>query len=315
MSLGSLGENLIFIFSQPRAGSTLLQRILGNHPKVHTVSEPWLLLPLLRVLHGQGNQDDREGEIARGTIGAFLEGMPDGKKTYYELVQKMALNLYNRALEPTGKTYFLDKTPRYAYFIPQIHRLFPKAKFIFLIRNPLAVLISHIRTWTGNDVNPLTEYWGREDLTLSPSLLVEGLKPIQKEAIVIHYEVLVREPAVELKKLCEALGIEFLPKMLDYNDHGLPRWNLGDQFIYKQQNPESAQADAWRARMRQPLVWKVCCEYLALLGKDVVMSMGYSYEELEKDLHEAYPGIIKMAICDAEEKIKKLKRAMKKVLL
>lgn len=41
------GKNLIFIVSQPRSGSTLLQRILSAHSQICTTSEPWLALPLL----------------------------------------------------------------------------------------------------------------------------------------------------------------------------------------------------------------------------------------------------------------------------
>lgn len=44
-SEGGEGENLIFLISQPRAGSTMLQKVLGSHPEIHTVSEPWVALP------------------------------------------------------------------------------------------------------------------------------------------------------------------------------------------------------------------------------------------------------------------------------
>jgi hypothetical protein len=45
------GENFIFLISQPRAGSTMSQRILGSHPNIYTVSEPWILLGPLYPLH------------------------------------------------------------------------------------------------------------------------------------------------------------------------------------------------------------------------------------------------------------------------
>ena len=51
---GKQGENLIFIISQPRAGSTLLQRILGGHPEIHTAAEPWIMLHPLYALKSKG---------------------------------------------------------------------------------------------------------------------------------------------------------------------------------------------------------------------------------------------------------------------
>lgn len=40
---------IIFIASQPRSGSTLLQSVLSNKSHVATTSEPWFLLPLLSM--------------------------------------------------------------------------------------------------------------------------------------------------------------------------------------------------------------------------------------------------------------------------
>jgi hypothetical protein len=36
---------LVFLISLPRAGSTLLQRLLMGHPLVASCGEPWLALP------------------------------------------------------------------------------------------------------------------------------------------------------------------------------------------------------------------------------------------------------------------------------
>jgi hypothetical protein len=49
-----LGANLIFVFSLPRTGSTLLQRIIATQPDVATASEPWILIPYLYTLRENG---------------------------------------------------------------------------------------------------------------------------------------------------------------------------------------------------------------------------------------------------------------------
>ena len=50
MSDEYLGENLIFIISQPRSGSTLLQRMLSGNKDIKTSAETWLMLhPLYAV--------------------------------------------------------------------------------------------------------------------------------------------------------------------------------------------------------------------------------------------------------------------------
>ena len=49
-------KNLIFLISQPRAGSTLTQRILGSHQDIHTISEPWIMLHPFYALRDKGCQ-------------------------------------------------------------------------------------------------------------------------------------------------------------------------------------------------------------------------------------------------------------------
>ena len=49
-----LGENLVFIISQPKAGSTLLQRLLAGHPDIQTSAETWLMLHPVYGLRTRG---------------------------------------------------------------------------------------------------------------------------------------------------------------------------------------------------------------------------------------------------------------------
>ena len=50
------GENLVFIISQPKAGSTLLQRIVAGHPDIQTSAETWLMLHPVYGLRKTGIQ-------------------------------------------------------------------------------------------------------------------------------------------------------------------------------------------------------------------------------------------------------------------
>ena len=52
------------------------------------------------------------------------------------------------------RAYFLDKTPPYAHFLPELLRIFPEAKFVALWRNPLAVVASIVETFCGGRWEP-----------------------------------------------------------------------------------------------------------------------------------------------------------------
>lgn len=289
MGIGSKGQGLIFLISQPRAGSTMLQRILGCHPDVHTVSEPWVMLPPLRVVTDKGNLDGVEMHFARENVHAFLKTFPRGNDEYFEGLRRMYVYVYDRALESSGKRYFLDKTPRYAYLIPELCQTFPEANFIILFRNPLAVLCSIVETWTGYDPQLLSRHVHRDDLLSVPFLLLEGLRVLAPKCITVHYEQLVSKPEAEVKKVCEQLGLNYSTEMIEYDKHGLPRWHFGDQEIYRYTKPEVQEAERWRSDIRHPRMWKLANDYMRLLGRETVERMGYSYNELEAVLKKSRP--------------------------
>ena len=145
--MNNFGQNLIFLISQPRSGSTLLQRILGGHPDIHTVSEPWLMLHPFYALRGtSGISTEYSTYPAHRALMNFLSTFDQGEELFFEGVRRMYGHFYEKALDTSGSRYFLDKTPRYYLIIPELIQTFPKAKFIILLRNPLAVLSSMVKT-------------------------------------------------------------------------------------------------------------------------------------------------------------------------
>ena len=52
----SQSKHLIFLTSQPRPGSTLLQFIFSRHPDIHTTPEPWLMKLLTVMLLRASNE-------------------------------------------------------------------------------------------------------------------------------------------------------------------------------------------------------------------------------------------------------------------
>src|SRR5262249_31800148 len=105
--IGPLGENLIFAISQPRAGSTLLQRILSGHPEIFATAEPWIMLHPLYALRDGGYQADYNAEWARAALQDFCAQLEGGEQAYVEAVRAMGVLLYNQALRPSNRGRFL----------------------------------------------------------------------------------------------------------------------------------------------------------------------------------------------------------------
>lgn len=283
-----MGSDLIVLVSQPRAGSTLVQRLVASHSEVATTSEPWLLLPLLAwrepQLVREARYDDR---LARLGVRTFLESMPDGEAAYREGVRRMGAYLYDRAVEGTGATTFLDKTPRYYYILPDIHQTFPDARIIVLLRNPLSVLASVLTTWIGDDWLSLHRY--RDDLLEAPARLIDAAGA--SHVSVVRYEDLVQDPKATLRGLCDDLGLAFEPGMLTYESSADASWALGDQTrITTEQRPMAKSVEKWkRLAAEDPQAWQVLTDYLDRLGPATLERMGYDAGACRRALHQRAP--------------------------
>src|SRR5215217_1222403 len=131
----------IFIFSLPRTGSTLLQRVLSAHNEVSSVAEPWVLLPLLYSLRKNGAYSEYGNNLMVSAVEDFCSELPNGRDDYLFEIRECVLRLYQKVSKSSDSpSYFLDKTPRYHLVADDIVQMFPDGKFILLWRHPLSVI-------------------------------------------------------------------------------------------------------------------------------------------------------------------------------
>jgi len=286
------GSNLIFLISQPRAGSTLTQRILGGHPDIHTVSEPWLMLPPLSAWHSTiGYNADYDQDLAQLAVSGFIGSLSQGEEDYVQGLRRMYSYLYEKARTEAGKCYFLDKTPRYFYIINELYRTFPEARFIFLFRNPLSVLCSIVTTWAKDDLHILKKF--KNDLFMAPQKLLEGVANLGKQCISMHYEWLLMRSDEEIARVCDFLGISFIPEVVEYGvSNTCPAWIHGDQVkLYQSTKPDSSNLNKWLEDIKEPQIWRLASDYLQILGEETIEKLGYSYHELWSTLNQEAPTI------------------------
>jgi hypothetical protein len=285
-----LGSNLVFIISQPRAGSTLLQRVLGNHPQIFTVSEPWVMLHPVYALKKEGVTAEYDASLANWALEEFLRNAPEGRQLYIHAVREMALVLYGRLLGLSGKDFFLDKTPRYYFIIPELREIFPNGNFIILLRNPLAILSSVLQTWFNNQPQPLIQSKSYTDLVDGPHYLLNGIKQLQGRATIVHYEDLVRNPNCTVKHLCDQLGIPFSPEMITYGSYPPLIGSLGDPTgIHRHTAPVTDYLDTWKRNLCQSdELLNLAKQYLEKLGAQTIQDMGYSYADLQNALQSGF---------------------------
>lgn len=284
---GFTDANLIFLVSQPRAGSTLLQSILAGSKAVHTTAEPWFMLHALYALRESGHAADYDATVAARALQDFLNTLTDGGEAYYRAVRLMALALYGQACQEAGKARFLDKTPRYYNILPELAQVFPRARFVVLLRNPAAVLSSILRTWVKGDWNRFDYF--RDDLLAAPPLLTKFASEATRQAFLVRYEALVIEPEETVRALCGWLGLPYQPEMLDYGLRSRPRGRYGDPTgVEKHERPSAESLNTWLDHARDPQVHHLLSAYLDALGSEQLAAMDYDADLLRTQLDGVY---------------------------
>jgi len=284
MSANYLGENLIFIISQPRSGSTLLQRVLFGHPDVQTAAETWLMLHQAYSLRHNGVTAEYNSHFAYKCVEEFMENYTHGTEVYLNAIREWARTIYQDAIQKHNKRYFLDKTPRYFFIIPELYQLFPRAKFVFLLRNPLAVLSSELTTYVKGNWPILGVF--NADLVAAPEWILNGIELVGNDGYVIHYEHFVSDPENSIRALCGYLGLDFHEQMLDYSSTPKPKGRYNDPVgINQHTRPSAGSVDKWKNMLADDQSLYFAQRYLDNLGPDTITRFGYDYEELHQTLH------------------------------
>lgn len=283
------GESVqpIFLFSLPRSGSTLLQRIIAAHPTIATTSEPWLLLPLLSIFRPEGTYADYSFRRTRAAIQEFVQSLPDGEDHFKAAVRHFALTLYAAACRD-DEIYFLDKTPPYTIIAPELVATFPSAKFIFLWRNPLSIVASLIETFGSGKWNVYAYY---KELFEGLDRVLQARVTLSERAIDIRYEQLVVEPVEEVRSLCSYLGVTVEPEMTSAFAAVNLEGRFGDKAgVRAYRQISQAPLDKWRETLNNRFRRAWAQRYLLYIGEERLALMGYNLESLLDDLSSSSVG-------------------------
>jgi hypothetical protein len=271
----------LFIFSLPRSGSTLLQRVLAVNSQIATVAEPWVLLPFIYPMKPHGVYAEYSHASAHAALMDFMAELPNGEADYLDAVNQAASSLY-RKISPSGARYFLDKTPRYALICGEIIRAFPEAKFIFLWRNPLSIIASMMETFDDGRWNA---YRLKVDLFDGLANLIRTYKERQDQCLSVTYEDLIVSPEIELKRISRYLDIELDPSMLEEFAKVRFRGSMGDAKGMEQyQSLSVGSLDKWKMYINTPFRKYWCRRYLNWIGSERLALMKCNLAHLQREI-------------------------------
>jgi Sulfotransferase family len=195
----------VFILASIRSGSTLLRVLLNSHSQLYAPHE----------LHLRNVNVHVSGDYAMQAM--WTLGLDEAALEYL-----LWDRLLHRELEQSGKKYLVNKTPTDVFMADRIAECWPDARFIFLLRHPLAIARSRQRG---------SAYGDRRNL----ARVLRFMNALEKareglDGLTVRYEELTADPTGVTQRVCEFIGVEWEPEMLDYRrvDHGKHSPGLGD---------------------------------------------------------------------------------------
>ncbi len=287
-----MNERMIFIISSPRSGSTLLERMISSHSKVLGGPEPHLLTPLAHL--GYYDTVEKAPYDHLRAVAAqreFVDRLPGREADYLDALRAYCNALYGRLL-PTapGKTMLLDKTPAYALVLPFITKVYPLAKYIVLTRHPGAIFSSYAESFFEGDwqaahrFNPIIERY--------VPAIARFLRETSVPRYHVRYEDLVQDPAGHMEKICQILGLDFEPDMVEYGKkQPTEQKGLGDPIGVKQhQRPVTSSIDKWvNGVAGDPVREKLLQEMIGFCDPADLETWGYPAASIYEPLKHAKP--------------------------
>lgn len=274
----------VFIFSLPRSGSTLLQRILMSHPVVASTAEPWLLFPYSQIIRSDDIYSSYSVDGCSRAINDFFDNSRLSEEQILGSLRKHLLELYDGQMQE-DEVIFIDKTPRYYLIINEIAKIFPEAKFIFLFRNPLAIYNSILTTFCNNNFRFSPRY--HNDMWQGHKFLNEGFRMHKDRSIAVNYEDLTHNPEKILKTVTSFLNISYDEKMLlNFNKKKFKEGNMGDptgQFKYAK--VENSTQEKWKTNINSVVRKIYFKRYLKSISRDM-MDQGYDTDEIINSLRK-----------------------------
>jgi hypothetical protein len=227
-------ESPVFLIGAERSGTTLLRLMLDGHPQIAWPCEFDYALEWPATRTGEWPDlvdfwsslaESRQARQAEVAIDASL-AFPDLMRSLYE---QLARRTYKPVVGVTAHRHY-----------ERLLKLWPNARFIYLLRDGRDVARSHVEMgWTGNvwAAAPVWRDAEREWRRVSTFVPHEN-------RLELRYEDLVRSPQRELTRVCAFLDLPYASEMLAYPARS------------KYAAPDPRVAERWREKLSaRELAW------------------------------------------------------------
>lgn len=230
-----------FIVGSGRSGNTLLRAILSVHDKIVIPPEFYKMQQVIKTLfkyqHKDWNflveksvdaiyssNDIDTWELSREILTKQLLSVKENNQSLEEVIHQ----LYTSYGVSKGKKDIIwgDKSPINTYNLFWISKVFPKAKYIHLVRDGRDVSLSYFKSGIYDTIKEAAKRWVR-----SIQQVYHFKRKINSENFLeIKYETMVEDPEKVIRMVCRFLSISYADDLIrDYKKQSM---KMGDTEKY-----------------------------------------------------------------------------------
>ncbi|XP_053652540.2 protein-tyrosine sulfotransferase 1-like isoform X2 [Cherax quadricarinatus] len=198
---------LIFVGGHPRSGTTLLRSMLDAHGDVHCGEETHIVPRVAMFWHSLTNTSGNHHRMSQA--GFTLEVMD-------RAVAKFLLRVIIK--DGSGATRLCNKDPFVMLTAVYLHRLFPKSKFIFVIRDGRAVIHSVIsRGVSIMGFNAASEEESLRTWSVATSSMYQQCEQLgPTSCLPVFYEQLIIHPRQVMRAVLKFLDLPWRASVLQH---------------------------------------------------------------------------------------------------
>jgi tetratricopeptide (TPR) repeat protein len=227
-----LAPGPVFVIGMPRSGSTLVDRILGQHSACENVGELQIVMKLASALHSHDTTTPFPEQVARLSS---------------RRVREFAQRYLDRAAEVrhTDKPYYTDKMHMNWRQLPLILRMFPKAPIIDVRRSAMDCCWSNYKMLfaRGHSAASDLEWLGRSYRDYVRLMdQVEAVAP--GRVLRVEYEKVVDDLECQTRRILDYLGLPFEAACLEYHRSNAPVATASSEQVRRPLNREGM--GAWK---------------------------------------------------------------------
>ena len=251
---GNRENKLIFIVGMPRSGTTLVQQILSCHPNVFGLGEKNEFYNMVKQHFFDKNSLLKNDLYNYDSIN-FCKIGDNYIKNLKHFPSSLALKSLLAKSSPDG-TYFSVKDPLNFTLIGFIKLIFPKAKIVHCVRNPLDNCISLFKNYFAGGVDfsydliELGEYYN-----LYLDLMEHWSKVLPNHYVSVFYEELINNQKNETEKLLKACNLEWNENCMQFHKY-IHAMGTGSNSINIHRSVYKSSMQYWKHYERQlkPLI-------------------------------------------------------------